>query len=298
METFKNIFLTVTIAFTFVFCDSSQEITLDDNNAYLSNISPSSMLVNEGEIVSESEILDLDVYRRNVNSSDKNQIQPKVIKQGNISFETSDLEKTTQRVYQAVKNHNAQIQSDREGKNYQQSHYKNIVIRVDNDKFESLIKEISQFVNYFDTKEVASQDVTERYIDIQSRLKTKKELESRYLELLKKATQIAEMIEIEKNLSKIREEIEAKEGQLNYLQNQVASSTIQIYFYKKTSDTGITNSYGSKITNAVKHGFDRTASLFITFIEYWHFITFFIICYWYYNKRKKKKQNKKDEIPT
>jgi len=292
MKTFKNIFFSGVVAFTFVFCNNSQEIALDDNNAEIvidDEVMISSKMASA--VVSESEVID--AYRRDENHSIDNQIQPKIIKHGNLSFETSDLEKTTTRIYEIVKRYKGQIQSDREGKNY-----KNITIRINSDNFESLLEEISKGVNYFDTKEVSSQDVTERYIDLQARLKTKKELEGRYLELLKKATKVSEMIEIEKNLSKIREEIEAKEGQLNYLKNQVTFSTIQIYFYKQSTDTGITNSYGSKITNAIKHGFDGMLSLFITFIEYWHIVVFVIICSWYYKRRKKKKQSKENEISS
>jgi len=296
MKKLKNIFIIVTIAFTFVFCDSSQEITLDDNNAdviFDNDVMISSKMVNRATSTSEV----VDVYQRDADFSDNTQIQPKIIKSGNLSFETSDLEKTTAQIYEIVKKHKAQIQSDREGKNYQ-SYYRNMAIRIGSDKFESLIEEISQYVKYFDTKEVSSQDVTEEYIDIQARLKTKKELENRYLELLKKATKVSEMIEIERNLSVVREEIEAKEGQLNYLKNQVTFSTLQVYFYKKTAETGITNSYGSKITNAIKQGFNSLSSLFISFLKSWHIIVFLVFCFWYYNKRKKKKQNKKNEISS
>jgi len=292
MKKLKNIFLIGIITFTFAFCNNSTE---EIPNDYIS------IDGNEAEITLDSELVGssrLHASTVNFDSYKKDQVQSKIIKNGKLSFETSDLEKTTTQVYELFKKYNVQVQSDNEGKDYQNSFYKNIVIRVDSNKFEALIQEISKGVNYFDTKEISSEDVTEQYIDIQSRLKTKKELENRYLELLKKATNVSEMLDIEKNLSKIREEIEAQQGRLNYLQNRISQSTLRIYFYKKTSDTGITNSYGSKITNAIKHGFNSLSSLFISFLKSWHVIVFLVFCFWYYKKRKKNKQNKKDETSS
>jgi len=306
MKIIKNIFLSVIIALTFAFCsdyqnDSQEEIGYDN---YIESDE------NSAEVVYD---LDTDImisprtqlasvttkgYGADTNYSQSNQIQQKIIKNGNLSFETTDLEKTTAQIYELVKKYKAQIQSDTEGKNYKTSYYKNILIRIDSDKFESLLEDISKDVSYFDNKEISSQDVTEQYIDIQSRIKTKKELENRYLELLKKATKVSEMIDIEKNLSKIREEIEAQQGRLNYLQNQISQSTLRIYFYKKTSDTGVTNSYGSKIINAFSSGFNSLSSLFLAFLKSWHVILILVICYWLYKKRKKNKQNKKNEISS
>jgi len=303
MKIIKNVFLSVIIALTFAFCsdyqNASQEEIGYDN--YIESDENSAEVVSEYQMMDTGRLASVTTKGYGAdptNYSQNNQIQQKIIKNGNLSFETSDLEKTTTQIYELVKKYNAQIQSDTEGKNYKTSYYKNILIRIDSDKFESLLEEISKNVSYFDTKEISSQDVTEQYIDIQSRIKTKKELENRYLELLKKATKVSEMIDIEKNLSKIREEIEAQQGRLNYLQNQISQSTLRIYFYKKTADTGITNSYGSKIINAFESGFNSLSSLFIAFLKSWHVILFLAICYWLYKKRKKNKQNKKDEISS
>ena len=131
------------------------------------------------------------------------------------------------------------------------------------------LKDISKGVAYFDNKEISSQDVTAEYIDIDARLKAKKVLENRYLELLKKANKVSEILEIEQQLSAIREEIEAKEGQLNYLQNRVSFSTITIEFYKSVAnESGITVSYGMKIWTAIKSGFNSISS-------FWSFVQFF-----------------------
>ena len=76
---------------------------------------------------------------------------------------------------------------------------------------------------------IDSQDVTEEYIDITARLKTKKELEARYLELLKKANKVEEIVSIEKEIGNLRSDIESIEGRLRYINNAVAYSTLDNY---------------------------------------------------------------------
>jgi hypothetical protein len=227
-----------------------------------------------------------------LDSSDKKEqenIEQKIIKTGDIRFETNDLEETYSKMTTAVKKYNAIIQNDTEGKDYG-SVFRKIIVRVPSKNFDLFLSDISKGVAYFDNKEISSQDVTEEYIDIDARLKAKKVLESRYLELLKKANKVTEMLEIEKQLSAIREEIEAKEGQLRYMQSQISMSTITIEFYKTVANEGgATISYGSKIWNAIKSGFNGISSFFIGLLSIWPFLIILATGFYFIRKRFKKK---------
>lgn len=216
-------------------------------------------------------------------------IEQKIIKTGDIRFETNNLEETYSKMTTAVKKHNAIVQNDTEGKDYG-SVFRKIIVRVPSKNFDLFLSDISKGVAYFDNKEISSQDVTEEYIDIDARLKAKKVLESRYLELLKKANKVTEMLEIEKQLSAIREEIEAKEGQLRYMQSQISMSTITIEFYKTVANEGgATISYGSKIWNAIKSGFNGISSFFIGLLSIWPFLIILATGFYFIRKRFKKK---------
>ncbi|SFE51624.1 DUF4349 domain-containing protein [Flavobacterium xueshanense] len=217
-------------------------------------------------------------------------IEQKIIKEGNLRFETNDLTTTYSQIQNAVKVYNAIIQNDTEGKDYE-SVFRKLIIRVPSKNFDLFLKDISKGVTYFDNKQISSRDVTAEYIDIDARLKAKKVLENRYLELLKKANKVTEMLEIEKQLSSIREEIEAKEGQLNYLQNQVLFSTITIEFYRTIAEeSGVTASYGMKIWTAIKSGFNSLSSLFINLLSIWPFIVIMVAVVYFIRKRFKTKK--------
>jgi hypothetical protein len=215
-----------------------------------------------------------------------------VIKNANLAFETDDLDATAKRINAAAQKFGAQLQSDSESNtNYSLSRI--LVLRIPANKFDPFIDEIAKGVTYFSRKEITSQDVTEEYVDLDARIKAKKTLEARYLELLKKANKVSEMLEIEKELSAIREEIEAQEGRLRYLKNRVAMSTVTIDFYKHTEQqAGATVSYGSKMWNAIKSGFNGISTFFIGLLYVWPFILIFVVVFILIRKRIRKKLNK------
>lgn len=226
--------------------------------------------------------------------SSEEKIEQKIIKSGDLRFETSDMEETYGAVHQLIKKYNAIVQSDSEDKDdYTFSRY--LTLRIPNDHFDNFIKDLSKGVDYFDRKNISIQDVTEEYVDVASRIKTKKALEARYLELLNKANKVSEMLEIERELATIREEIEAKEGRLKYIQNKVSMSTINIEFYKAMErKAGARVSFGTKFVNAIKSGFNGISTFFLWVIEVWPFIIILVALIYFIRKRFKKKSNNKN----
>jgi hypothetical protein len=203
-------------------------------------------------------------------------IPQKIIKSASLRFETNDLEDTYKQIQAAVKESHASIQSDSEGKN-DVSLYRTIMIHVPSQNFDVFLQSVSKGVSYFDQKDISSEDVTEQYIDLDSRLKTKRKLEERYLEILKKANKISEILEIEE--------------QLKYLESQVSESRISIQFYKPIAEKqSIKISYGSKILTAIKSGFNELSGIFIWIISIWPFIIIVCVLAYFIRKRIKRKK--------
>jgi hypothetical protein len=214
----------------------------------------------------------------------------KIIKNASLRFETNDLEKTFNEIQTAIKENKGNVQNDYQEKNYHNIS-RNITVRVPSQNFDSFLKAISEGVSYFDEKNISSQNVTEEFIDLNSRLNTKRKLENRYLEILQKANKISEILEIEKQISAIREEIEAKEGRLKYLENRVSESTFTINFYKTIAEKeGVKISYGSKIWTAIKSGFFSLSEFLISIISLWPFIILFVVLVYFIRKRFKRKK--------
>lgn len=222
--------------------------------------------------------------------SPASEIPQKIIKQASLRFETNDLEDTFKQIQTAIITNKASIQNDSEGKT-DDNIYRTLTIRVPSQNFDPFINAVSKGVSYFEQKEISAENVTEQYIDLTSRLNTKRKLEARYLEILQKATKISEILEIEKQISAIREEIEAKEGQLKYLESRVSESTVTISFYKTIAQKqGVKISYGSKIWAAIQSGFFSLSDFLISIISVWPFIIVFCVLVYFIRKRFKRKK--------
>jgi hypothetical protein len=217
-------------------------------------------------------------------------VEQKIIKTGHFAFETASVTKTYELIKKSVAQNKGYIQSDETVK-YDERLTRSLIIRIPNSGFQPVVDTLFKNVEVFDEQKVDLQDVTEEFVDVQSRLKAKKELENRYLQLLNKASSIKDMLEIEAQLSQIREEIEAQEGRLKYLQNRVSFSTINITFYEiKEGQKAPSNSYFNRLWNAVEGGFNGIGEFIIGIFTLWPLIVGGIIVYLFLRRKWKKKK--------
>ena len=206
----------------------------------------------------------------------------KIIKTADIEFESKDLEETYVRIRKLVASQRGSLQLDDTGKNYDQI-YRRLTIRVPSENFQELVDGIVQGVSHFDTKKISEKDVGAEFVDLSARLKAKRKLEERYLQLLTKAKNVEEMLKIERELAQIREEIEAKQGRLNYLQNRVSLSTIDLRFYERIEPVEVAQlSFGGRIINALEGGWNGVLNFFVGMLYIWPFlliggVAFFLI---------------------
>ncbi|HSJ64416.1 MAG TPA: DUF4349 domain-containing protein, partial [Gemmatimonadaceae bacterium] len=78
-----------------------------------------------------------------------------------------------------------------------------------------------------------AQDVGEEYVDVSARLTNARRLETRLIELLDRRTgKLEDVLMVERELARVREEIERYEGRLRYLRSRVATSTLVVYLHE------------------------------------------------------------------
>ena len=216
------------------------------------------------------------------------QIERLLIKNGEIEFEAEHLIDTQKRIHKAIEKFKGYASSDNAYKNANEIS-NTIVIRVPSENFDKLLNEVSLGVTNFDRKEITIKDVTAEFLDIETRIKTKKELENRYLEILKKANTVSEILEVEKQIGELRSEIESIEGRLKFLNNQISFSTLSVKIYETTAEQ---SEFGKQFKNGFKNGWYNLILFFVFLVNIWPFILIVIaivIFIKFWRKRRKLK---------
>ena len=103
-----------------------------------------------------------------------------------------------------------------------------ISIRVPADKFDQALTELRELAVRVKSESTDSQDITEQYVDLKSRLKNAEATESQYLALLEKAREVEDILRIYDSLSRVRSEIEQIKGRMQYLERTSSMSLISV----------------------------------------------------------------------
>ncbi len=214
-------------------------------------------------------------------------IERKLIKNGDLTFETANVKQTKAAVGAICKEFNAYISNENQN-NFKERIQYNQTIRVPADRFDALIQRIEADALTVDSKNVNTQDVTEEFIDVEARLKTKKELEARYREILKQAKTVQDIVSIEGQIANVRAEIESMEGRLNYLKNQVGFSTLNVSYYEII---GTDFGFATKLVRALRQGWDNLLSFMIVLVNLWPFILLIFAILWGLQIWRKRKKN-------
>lgn len=213
---------------------------------------------------------------KNLNEEQINFVERKLIKQGSISFETDDCKETQQLIESVAKSLNGYLSNNNQYSYGDRIQY-SVTIRVPSKNFDKLLEQISKSVKELDDQNITVNDVTEEYVDVEARLEAKKKVEKRYLELLNKAHSVGDILQIENELARLREQIESTEGRLRYLKNQVSLSTLSISYYQVT-EKGF--GFGKKAAKGFGNGWKGLLWFLIGLVNIWPFILIITIGIW------------------
>jgi hypothetical protein len=157
--------------------------------------------------------------------------ESKIIQTAQLEFQVNNLEKSKKRIGQLVnveKGYISNLEEDNDRTRIQTS----FTIRVPAGGFDRLVENILKEGIYVGSAKIERKDVTEEFLDLKARMETQKALESRYREILRQAKSVEDILKVEEALGKLREEIEAKEGRMNFLAHQAEYSTINARVYQ------------------------------------------------------------------
>jgi hypothetical protein len=153
-----------------------------------------------------------------------------VIYTANLSIRVKSYQDTLNLVQQQLTSSNGYIvESNSYSTGEDESLEGTITVRVPQDKFDSFLQSVENESTKVVDRSISGQDVTEEYVDLESRITSKKVVEKRLLDFMEKAEKTEDLLKISADLAVVQEEIEQIKGRMNYLNNKVDLATVTIH---------------------------------------------------------------------
>lgn len=155
-----------------------------------------------------------------------------IIHQARISTNVKDLKKAQHNMEQRVKDYGGYIVESNVYLESDETSSGKMIVRIPEKHFETFLSEAEVEASKVLEKNVTGQDVTEQYVDLSSRVKSKRAVEERLLAFMKDAEKTEDLLKISSDLAKVQEEIEVLVGKIKYFENQTSFSTIELTMFE------------------------------------------------------------------
>lgn len=142
-----------------------------------------------------------------------------------------------------------------------------LVARVPSNQFDGAVGSIEKLASNVIQRNVAGQDVTEEFIDLEARIKTQKALELQFLEIMKQASKVGDALEVQRQIADVRTEIEKLEGRKRFLENHATLSTITVNLQAPLPIAVNTSGFGRSVREAMSESIDVASGIVIFLIR-------------------------------
>ncbi len=227
----RRVIFLLALTLTFIACSNSyenadQSASFEGGETYGWNASEKSM--EEYDETEDESYKDQEEQRQIPDQVEgEPEIGLKIIKEGDVSLQVKDYGKTRGELDLLIKTNKGYLASENEAKS-KYNITNTLVIRLPAKNFDGFLSALSGMDGKLIHKNIEARDVTRQYVDIQSRLKTKKQVRDKYESFLKNAKNVEELLAVEEKVRLLTEEIEAKEAELRYLSDKVKYSTLRL----------------------------------------------------------------------
>lgn len=276
---------------------------------YDSDISDGNGAIKTDTIAEEAGIIEPSI---NTEKQTEDYNERKIVYTANINSETKDIEKAMDGIYKLIDNNNGYIENEskRNWNSFEDIYTRrscDIKIRVPSENFSTFLDSISDDNMVITSMNKYSTDLSNEYYDKETRVESLKIQEIRLMELLKDASSVDIMLQIENSLSDVRYEIETLTRDLKLIDSNVDYSTISIYIsevqrYTPTAKpTSFFEELWIRICESFKNFGEWMKELLFVIINLLPFLIIIavIICIIVVvikkKKNKKNKQNNKDD---
>ena len=215
----------------------------------------------------------------------------KIIKTAHVTLELEDYDTYNTSIHIRLKGYGAYIAAESQQETTGQI-LNEMTIKVPVDKFDILLQSIAGDGIKILEKNITTEDVTGEMVDTKARREAKKAIRSKYMELLKQAKNMEEILQVQNEINAIQEEMEAAASRISYLGHASSYSTINMKYFQYFhgfSSSDADPGFFTKAGEAFNSGISVVYDVLLFFISIWPLAVAVIIGTVYLKKGRLKK---------
>lgn len=155
-----------------------------------------------------------------------------IIRTGNATLEVDKLEPAINRVQQMAQQLGGYVANTSMQTGRQNTREATLELKIPAARWDQVVAALRP-LGKLESMTTSTQDVGEEYVDVTARMNNARRLEDRLVELLANRTgRLEDVLAVERELARVREQIERYEGRLRFLRSRVANSTLTVRLHE------------------------------------------------------------------
>ena len=223
-------------------------------------------------------------------NKEANAISQKLVKTASTRFQVADINKSLNEILRIVAKYPGDVADSRMASSTSRTEHR-LSVRIPPSDLDRFLSDLDSQSIFTEFRNIITTDVTKEFIDLESRLKTKKDVHDRLKEILRTRTgSIEDVLAAERQLGEVQEELEAATSKLNVLKDRIAYSRVDIEMYQVTQlKAAIPPGIGTRLGDAFNSGFENILEVIIGLVHFWPFLLISSVGVVLYRTRKRKR---------
>jgi hypothetical protein len=186
---------------------------------------------NGGDTRSEQEILGKRVYGGQ--QAEASRVTDRLtIESANLSLEIRDYGSWLDAVEVQISNFGGSLQSVSSRTLHENVQTGRFVVRIPSQQMHAFVDYLKSSALTVEREGRSGRDVSTEFFDLEARITNKTETEKRFREILEKAKSVEEVLSVERELSRLREEIDRLQGRRKHLKDRIEMSTVNVEWHE------------------------------------------------------------------
>lgn len=235
-----------------------------------------------------------DEQKQPVHPIENKQSEKKLIRTAQVDIKVDGYSKAKTTLDELLQQFQAEVTNESQNSSSDGYRYY-FTIKVLPTDFEPFIAKVESFASFVYSKNIQVQDVTRQYVDLETRLSSKRAVIAQYRALLQDAKSVEDVLAVNEELNEVIEDVESTEAQLRALRNDVQFSTINLTIFDEHTIPNVEReNFFSRIGKGLFNGWQLFLNIFVGLITAWPVLLILVASVWFFRRWWRKRKSTKE----